>query len=154
MKNSVLSSITISVFGVFVILTNSVFCIGQTTMLADCLSYEPSVVALEVKLTRKTFPGPPNYASVRKGDTPETYWLLSLEHLVCVDEDRASEHVNNAQKEIRLVQLVVDPQISNPHAGLIGKRVVTTGTLFGGINGPHHTPVLLTVTTLRERLGP
>lgn len=154
MTNSFLSSIAISIFGVLVMLMNSAVCVGQTTTRAGCLSYEPSVVTLEGKLTQKTFPGPPNYANIHKGDAPETYWFLSLEHPVCVDEDPTSEHVNNAQKEVRLVQLVVDQQIYKRSTGLIGKHVVTTGTLFGGINGHHHTPVLLTVTTLRDSSRP
>ncbi len=34
----------------------------------DCLSYEPTEVRLTGTISRKTFPGPPNYQSIRKGD--------------------------------------------------------------------------------------
>jgi hypothetical protein len=49
--------------------TNSAM--GQSTSLSPCLSYEPAVVTLSGTLVRKTFPGPPNYKSVKKGDKPE-----------------------------------------------------------------------------------
>lgn len=123
-------------------------CAGQTKSQAGCLSYEPSIVKLEGKLTRKTFPGPPNYESVRKGDRPETYWLLDLYRPVCVDQGPKGADLNGAQKDIRRVQLVINPEMYKEQAGLIGKRVVATGRLFGEITGHHHTPVLLTVTTL------
>ena len=58
--------------------------VGQTTPQSECLSYEPSVVTLSGTLVRKTFPGPPNYDSVKKGDKPETVWFLDLREDVCV----------------------------------------------------------------------
>ena len=126
-------------------------CVGQTKADAACLSYEPSLVKLEGKLTRKTFPGPPNYESVRRGDRPETYWLLNLERPLCVDQDPKNADLNGAQKDIRIVQLVIDRKVYQAHAGLIGTHVVVTGTLFGAISGHHHTPVLLSVATMAER---
>jgi|SRR5580658_620383 hypothetical protein len=125
--------------------------VGQTKADATCLSYEPSVVKLEGTLTKKTFPGPPNYESVSKGDRPETYWILNLERPVCVDQDPTDADVNGAQKNVSIVQLVVDPKVYQTRAGLVGTRVVVTGKLFGAITGHHHTPVLLTVATIVER---
>lgn len=125
--------------------------VGQTKLEAACLSYEPSVVKLEGTLTKKTFPGPPNYESVLKGDRPEAYWMLNLERPVCVDQDPTDADVNGAQKNVRIVQLVVDPKVYQANAGLIGTRVVVTGRLFGAITGHHHTPVLLTVATIVKR---
>jgi uncharacterized protein DUF4431 len=115
------------------------------------LSYEPAVVKLEGTLSRKTFPGPPNYESVVKGDRPETYWLLNLERAACVDPDPKNADLNGPQKDVRIVRLVIDTKVHQTYAGLTGKHVVATGTLFGGTTGHHHTPVLLTVATLAER---
>jgi hypothetical protein len=44
----------------------------------ECLAYEPAVVQLIGTISKKTFPGPPNYESIKKGDKPETYWVLDL----------------------------------------------------------------------------
>ena len=41
-----------------------------------CLRYQPDTVAIAGLLTRKTFPGRPNYESVKEGDGPETGFYL------------------------------------------------------------------------------
>ena|SRR5258708_25691079 len=115
---------------------------------AGCLSYKPVVVVLRGILIRKTFPGPPNYRSIRNGDTGETYWFVQLDRLICVNQDRPEPDLNPAQKSVRRVQLVLEPSAYKKYKTLLGKRVVLTGTLFGAHSGHHHTPVLLTVSTL------
>jgi hypothetical protein len=126
----------------------SAACLGRADGETACLLYEPSVVTLKGTLIRKTFPGPPNYESVRKGDRPETYWLVELADPVCVDKDPKDPDLGPAHNDIRIVQLVVEPKLYKSHASLIGRHVVATGTLFGAISGHHHTPVLLSVRTL------
>jgi len=71
-----------------------------------CRSYEPSVVGLRGTLVRKTFPEPPNYASIRKGDAAETYFLLDLDRPICVDEDKSQPDLNPSHKNIRKVRMV------------------------------------------------
>src|SRR5262245_14381421 len=68
---------------------------------SHCLSYEPSVVKLTGTLVRKTFPGPPNYEDISRGDRPETYWLLVLSRPACVDADKAQPDLNPAHDDIR-----------------------------------------------------
>jgi hypothetical protein len=121
---------------------------GQSTPQSQCLSYEPIVVTLSGTLVRKTFPGPPNYESVKKGDRPETSWFLDLPESVCVNESKTEPDLNPQQSGIREIQLVVKPEQYQQHKGLVGRKVLATGTLFGEHTGHHHTPVLLTVRTL------
>jgi len=128
--------------------TNSTM--NQSTPQSQCLSYEPAVVTLSGTLVRKTFPGPPNYESVKKGDIPETSWFLDLPESVCVNESKTEPELNPQQNDIREIQLVVKPQQYQQHKGIVGKKVLATGTLFGEHTGHHHTPVLLTVRTLDE----
>jgi hypothetical protein len=122
--------------------------IGHTAATESCLSYEPRVVRIAGVLGQKTVPGPPNYESIRNSDRPETYWFMKLSHPVCVDQDKAEPDRNPAEKSISRIQLVPGPAGYAAYAGLLGKRVVATGTLFGAITGHHHTPVLLTVRTV------
>ena len=117
---------------------------------SECLSYEPSVVTLSGTLVRKTFPGPPNFESVKKGDKPETGWFLDLPQSVCVDEDKVEPDLNPKQSGIHEIQLVLQPEQYAQHKSLLGKRVTATGTLFGEHTAHHHTPVLLTVRTLQD----
>jgi hypothetical protein len=116
---------------------------------SDCLSYEPAVVTLRGTLVRKTFPGPPNYEDIRKGDRAEVFWLLDLDSPICVNEGKSEPGLNPEAKNIRRVQLVVEAETYKRYKGLVGKKVIATGTLFEGFNGHHHTPVLLMVMTLK-----
>jgi hypothetical protein len=138
------------IVGLSLLLSLAAGCHGQTGKDTSCLPYGPSVVRLTGTLIRQTFPGPPNYESVRKGDKPETDWLLDLSRPVCVDQDKVEPDLNPAQRDVRRVQLVVDETAYKTHKNLVGKQVVATGTLFGEHTGHHHTPVLLTVSTLSK----
>lgn len=127
--------------------------LAQTPSSRSCLSYEPAVVKLSGTLVRKTFPGPPNYENIHRGDRPETYWLLKLSQPVCVNEDKSEPSLNPAHDDIRSVQLVLTGEAYKKYKTLVGKRVVATGTLFGEHTGHHHTPVLLTVSGLTHVEG-
>lgn len=133
---------------IILISTNSAM--GQSTPQSQCLSYEPAVVTLSGTLVRKTFPGPPNYESVKTGDKPETSWFLDLPERVCVNEDKSEPDLNPKQSGIHEIQLVIQPEQYQQHKGMVGRKVLATGTLFGEHTGHHHTPVLLTVRTLNE----
>jgi hypothetical protein len=124
---------------------------GASENSSGCLSYEPSVVELRGTIVRETFPGPPDYESIRGEDRPEVYWLVVLSHPVCVDQDKTDPDLNPAQKDVRRIQLVFhDAAIYKTQKALVGKSVVAKGTLFGAHTGHHHTPVLLTVSNLKE----
>lgn len=137
----------LAILGCALVAFCSPWCVGETVE-TNCLSYEPSLVTLRGVLVRKAFPGPSNYQSVHNRDRPETYWLIKLAEPICVVEDPREPDLNSAHQGIRVVQLVVEPNIYKEDAALVCKRVVATGTLFGAISGHHHTPVLLSVKTL------
>jgi|SRR5579859_1554738 len=136
--------------GMFLVLSLTIDFLGQSQTRTGCLSYEPSIIKLTGNLTRKTFPGPPNYESVRNGDQPETYWLLNLVHPICVAESKTDGELNPAM-DVRSLQLVfTGPATYKKYKELLGKQVVATGTLFAAQTGHHHTPVLLTVVGLAK----
>jgi len=92
------------------ILISTNLAIGQRATQTQCLSYGPTVVSLTGALVRKTFPGPPNYESVKKGDRPETNWFLDLGEGVCVNESKNEPDLNPQQTGIHEIQLVVKPE--------------------------------------------
>jgi hypothetical protein len=109
---------------------------------SGCLSYEPSVVELTGTLVRKTF-------ADAQGN-PETYWLVELSRPICVNKNPQKEDLNDAQNDVRSLQLVFpDRKMYLRYKNLVGKKVTAKGTLFAGISAHHHTPVLLTTTMLR-----
>ena len=117
---------------------------------AGCRSYEPAVVTLHGSLIRKTFPGPPNYSDIHKGDRAETYFLLNLDSPICLDMDKSDPDLRPSQKNVRTVQLVLEEGTYERFKPLLGKKVVASGSLFAAHTGHHHTPVLLTVANLEQ----
>ncbi len=115
---------------------------------SDCLSYAPAVVTLQGKLVRRTFPEP-----IREGNLiliSETPLLLDVESAICMNEDKSdASGFNRARKGIHEIQLFVKLDAYKQYSALVGKKVTVTGTLFGEHNAHHHTPVLLTVTSLK-----
>ena len=124
--------------------------LGQTPPQSQCLSYDPAVVTLSGTLARKTFPGPPNYESLKKGDKPETSWFLDLPADICVNVDPAQPDMNPRQSGIREIQLVLTPEQYKRSKDMVRSKVVATGTLFGEHTAHHHASVLLTVQTLEN----
>jgi hypothetical protein len=117
---------------------------------AGCRSYEPAVVTLHGSLIRKTFPGPPNYSDIHKGDRAETYFLLNLDSPICFDMDKSDPDLRPSQKNVRTVQLVLEEGMYERFKLLLGKEVVARGSLFAAHTGHHHTSVLLTVSNLEQ----
>ena len=109
-----------------------------------CLSYEPATVTLEGKITRRAFAGPPNYESIKEGDTPETYWILRLTKPICVNADENMPGGEEPEKNVYNIQLLLSDEQYARYKGLLGKRVAVSGRLFHAITGHHHTNVLLT----------
>lgn len=134
-----------------IILVSTNSATGQSTPQSHCLSYEPAVVTLSGTLVRKTFPGPPNYESVKNGDKAETSWFLDLPESVCINESKTEPDLNPEQSSIHEIQLVLQPEQYQQHKGMVGRKILAAGTLFGEHTGHHHTPVLLTVRTLNEQ---
>ena len=138
-----------SIIGRVFLLWIAVAWLVQPSSATACLSYDPSAVRITGVLVRETFPGPPGYESVRRGDQPETYWFLNVSPPLCLNEDKTEPDLNPALKDIRRIQLVfLDQTLYMKYKGLVGKRTVATGTLFGAHTGHHHAPVLLTVAGL------
>ena len=108
----------------------------------QCLSYEPDQVELKGTIRRQTFPGPPNFESVAKGDRPERYWVLHLAQPICVAANSEWEKETGVSD----IQLV----ITKYDKTLVGRKVVATGTLFHWQTGHHHTKVLLKVSNIRR----
>lgn len=111
---------------------------------AACLPYEPAEVFLHGELVRKTFPGPPNFESVADGDEAETGFYLRLAAPVCT-LDGKEDSDNVAQKDIRMVQLVLDKKGYAHWRPKLGKTVTVKGTLFSPFTGHHHAGLLMTV---------
>ncbi len=118
---------------------------------APCLRYGSGEVTIQGELSRRTFPGPPNYESVAAGDSAETAILVTLASPVCVTPDSASASPDDVfENDVHEIQLAVAADSVWRQLGQVrGQRVAVTGTLFHAISGHHHTRVLLWATRVR-----
>ena len=117
------------------------------------VSYEPSVVELSGELKRETFPGRPNYESIKSGDEIETHYYLSLDQKINViknTNDKSTSINDESVKNVGVLQLVISKDsdwAKLKNAGL-GASVNIKGTLFKRHTGHHHSRVLLEVQNI------
>ena len=109
-----------------------------------CVSYEPEVVTLTGTIRQHTFPGPPNYESVAKGDQAERVWVLHLAKPICVSASTDWEKETGVSD----LQLLLERRQSGK--SWVGRKVVVSGTLFRAHTGHHHTKVLLSVSGIKN----
>lgn len=93
----------------------------------ECLQYD--IVSLTGTLARQTYPGPPDYESVTKGDEPRVIWVLLLDSRICVVGPNPSYPREYNERE---VQLVLSDEHARQYQTLLGERVIATGKLFHG----------------------
>lgn len=112
------------------------------------LSYEPAVVAVTGRISKHIFPGPPNFESVRRGDAPETTWVLHLARPICIK--RGQDETNEAEQGVTDLQLALEPAEYTRYRNLLNQVVVVRGKLFHSHTGHHHTKVLLDVNDMKK----
>ncbi len=115
-----------------------------------CLKYEPTTIELTGIIKAKTFPGPPEYRSVKEGDKTERYWILYLSHPICTEGDPNND-INEEEKNVRKLQLIFyDYNDYDKYMKLLGSQVTVSGTLTHAITGHHHTDVLINVKEIKK----
>ena len=133
-----------------------VLCTAQAFAKNPKLKYEPNIVELRGALDLQTFPGAPNYESVRKGDDPERHFYLKVDHPFDVDADpKGPVEEAVAERNVRIIQLSIDEEDDKlwkkfRSAGM-GANVVISGTLFHRFDGHHHSRILMAVTKFETK---
>jgi hypothetical protein len=116
-----------------------------------CLNYGPQRVQLEGTLYQKSFPGPPNYEDIKKGDKEKIYWLIRTTKKFCVNDSKdnwAGKLVD--QSEVQLVIMEPVFELYETRKSFLGHKVIVNGTLFPQMSGHHKTAVLMTVKSLEK----
>ena len=114
----------------------------------------PHIVKLVGVIKNQTFPGPPNYESVVKGDEPEDYWILTLDKPIDVaeDPDYPVPDENRPQLNQHELQVNLDDKLNADYAAyqkFLGRKVEVTGELSQGFTVHHKTPVMIGVREIR-----
>jgi hypothetical protein len=119
-------------------------------LVAQCLYYGDA--SLTGRLVQQTYPGPPDFESVTKGDAPLVIWILQLDTGVCIlSSDPSYPNVYN-EREIQLVlgndQYARTDRYAQ-YRRLLGKKIVVTGRLQPG-GGKYEKPQVLALRSIKE----
>ncbi len=135
------------IFALLILLSASAVCASAQ----ECLSYEPAEVRLSGTISKQVVPGPPNYQDTRKGDKPETIWILTLNKAVCVTGN--TDDVNEPEQSVTDLQLVLQPNHFAQLSRMRGRntQVVSLGKLFHAHTAHHRTKVLLDVKEISQK---
>jgi hypothetical protein len=112
---------------------------------ASCVGYED--VNLTGTIVRQTYPGPPDYKSITRGDEPQVIWVLLLDRRICVFDSYPAYY----EREIQLLMRVDQYE---GYRNLLGKKVIATGELLDGRGRYEKRLVLATDEVTRTRVRP
>ena len=113
-----------------------------------CWSYSPAEVKLDGTITSKTFPAKPAFESTESSIEPERVWILVLSAPTCTNEQKADGQTQDAEAIVTEMQLLLDQTAYDIYQPLLDKTVTVTGTLIHSFTEHHHTPVMLSVSTI------
>lgn len=117
------------------------FCAILLSTTPPTVHYEPEVVRLKGILRESICPGPPEYASIEMGDTPERIFVLHLDTPINVlNIDPKEDSWNEPESNISAIQVAASP---HDVQHLINAPVVMTGSLFHAITAHHRTEVIM-----------
>jgi hypothetical protein len=108
--------------------------------IAECINLEGSELDITGAVSKEVFPGPPNYESISAGDKAETYWFITVQEDICVND-------SDIQK-INKFQLFFEPSNSSSKVLIEAKSYNINGISFMGVSGHHRTSVLIEVTNV------
>lgn len=109
------------------------------------VSYGPAPVTLTGEIVRWTVADSSD--PKLPGERPASYWLLRLGTPVSLVG--GIEPIDEPERNVRELQLVLSAEQYHEYGALVGCPVVATGTLFHAHTAHHHRPVLMQVTRIR-----
>lgn len=114
----------------------------------DCIT-EGKEITLKGKLAVQTFPGLPNYESIKKGDEPETYWILTTEKSYCgIGHSLDNDKLYRLDRRATQFQLVLTAEQYKEKKNLLNKKVIVKGNMFTAHTGHHHTEMLIELKSM------
>lgn len=114
----------------------------------ECLSYEPAKVKITGTIVRETFPGPPNYESIKGGDEIETFCILKPGKPVCVN-GKEGDDLDISETNVKALHMVFMESDCYRYRSLWYKKVSVSGMLYHGFNAHHRSRVLLKVIGIK-----
>lgn len=108
-----------------------------------CLPYGPDTVTITGRLEQAMFYGPPNFGEEPETDEEQWHFYVVPDSPLCTRP--GADAYEEPQRDVRLVQMVLDSAGYARSRPYLNRRVRATGTLSGQHTGHHHAPILLQV---------
>jgi len=121
---------------------------------AECLPLDDSVVNLTGQIVTRTYPGPPNYEDIRRGDRPETQLVLILPRPICAVGCGITGTIEKPLRIDDVTEITLVPSDTVPRIQAIGKVFTVSGTLFEAHTAHHRTKLLLTLRSVNLSSNP
>ena len=110
--------------------------------------YEPEIVELEGVVEFQTFPGRPNYQSIKNGDEIEKGAYLRLNQPIDV-VIKPNDNINEDERNVKIIQIADDNSVDWQKFKLGGYFRIQ-GVLFHRMTGHHHSRVLIDVKQIER----
>jgi len=130
------------------ILVFSVLTLPLSFAANQVVHYQPEVVNLTGVVEIQTFPGRPNYQSIKNGDEIEKGAYLRLKQSIDVLV-MPNDNVNEIEKNVKVIQ-IADDDIADWQELKKGGYFRIKGVLFHRITGHHHSRVLIDVKQIER----
>lgn len=108
---------------------------------------EPKTCILLGRLEVQSFPGPPNYTDIKKGDEDERGLYLRLDEPLSVHFEQEGKLKSQSVSIVHLTGSISDASFKRAHTK---NHVSCKGVLFEQQTGHHHTPFLMDVDQVTE----
>ena len=119
---------------------------GRTITGCIAVGGERPVMSVQGRLTRRHFPGPPNFESIRGGDEDNPTLILVLPIPICVDD---GDNFSNPGVRSRNVHVwTLDANVNRTLLSSVGRRVIITGEGYSRNNALHYAPLVLEAKTI------
>lgn len=122
-------------------------------VIAKTYSFEPALSEVCGTAKLETFPGPPNYEDISKGDHPESHWMLTPSIPINIKscDDPKAQSTCSAANDVKKIQLIFDATSQANNFKFFNKdlddpQLCVDGYLYRGITGHYYADIALRVT--------
>jgi hypothetical protein len=102
-------------------------------------------IELEGRLERQVFPGPPNYSDIRRGDLPDSAFILVMDDPFCLIEGESGPTTSFRRVHV----YAADSSLNARLRAAVGRRIRVIGEGFEAHTGHHRSPLVVEVSDLR-----
>ena len=107
----------------------------------------PAVATVTGRIVIRTYPGPPGYESIARGDTAERQLILILEREICAEGPGLWGDKDSPVRVDNVTEITLVPTDAVPRIRPIGAVFTVSGEMVEAHTAHHRTPLVLELRT-------